>query len=193
MRKLLTVFLSIVIIFNFPMTATSQDNDTWISDTAYEACVEYGEEYGICPELIMSVIESESWGVRYVENNGCVGLMQIHEKYHRDRMKRLGVTDLYNERQNILVGTDYLRELFEEYGETATVLMIYNGTTNAITRAENGKLTKYAVKILERSAQLEEIHERKEGLNVRQSILVWIIYGNHYRCCAYDSACIYNQ
>ena len=160
MKKIiLVVFLAITIARNTPLQAVmSQDNDTWISDTAYEACVEYGKEYGICPELLMAIIERESGGDAKAENNGCKGLMQISSKWHKERMKHLGVTDIFDERNNILVGTDYLAELFKEYKEVTTVLMVYHGEKNAASRSESGIISSYAQGILERSAELEKLH-----------------------------------
>ena len=38
------------------------------------------------------------------------GLMQIQPKWHEDRMRRLGVTDLLDPEQNVRVGADLLSE-----------------------------------------------------------------------------------
>lgn len=154
MKKILVVFLPIIMEFAFSCTATSKDNDTWISETAQEACIEYGEQYGICPELIMAIIERESSGQPDAENGSCKGLMQISVKWHSDRIERLGVTDIFDERGNILVGTDLLAELAEKYGDVAVVLMAYHGERNPAEK----EISDYAEGILERSAELEMIH-----------------------------------
>lgn len=52
-------------------------------------------------------------------------------------MKELGVTDLYDPRQNMTVAADYLAELFEEYGEPGMVLMKYNGDSTSVARYGN--------------------------------------------------------
>lgn len=161
MKKLLIAFLPIIMASVVPSTIIAKDNDTFISETAYEACIEYGEEYGICPELLMAIIERESGGRADAENGGCCGLMQINPKWHSDRMKRLGVTDLLGECGNILVGTDYLAELFAEHQEAATVLMVYHGEKNAVQKAENGEISSYAQWILDRNMELERIHEKE--------------------------------
>lgn len=158
MRKVFVAFLSAAVILMFPSTSISKDNDTWISEMAQEACIKYGEQYGICPELLMAIVERESSGVPDAENGDCKGLMQIYTKWHSDRMDRLGVTDIFDEQGNILVGTDLLAELFEKYGDAAVVLMAYHGERNPAEKAERGEISDYAQGILERSAELERIH-----------------------------------
>lgn len=132
--------------------------DTYISETAKGACIEYGEEYNISPELLMAMIETESSGKPDAENGGCKGLMQIFTKYHKDRMGRLGVSDIFDERGNILVGTDYLAELCEKYEDMYLCLCIYHGESDAIEKWENGETSEYAETILERSYELEKLH-----------------------------------
>lgn len=112
----------------------------------------------ICPELIEATIERESrWNPEAV-NGDCIGLMQISERWHRERMERLGVTDLFDPYDNILVGVDYMAELFERYEDPGTVLMVYHGEKNAIEKASSGGISGYADWILTRSAELEREH-----------------------------------
>lgn len=155
MKRMIVVFLLIIVTLSVSFISTAQPAGTYISEAAQEACVKYGEEYGICPELLMAIIERESAGQVDAENGGCKGLMQISDRWHKDRMERLGVTDIYDVDGNIHVGTDYLAELFEEYGEVTTVLMVYHGERNAVEKSENGEISKYADWILTRSAELE--------------------------------------
>ncbi len=129
-----------------------------LSDVAIQACIDVGQEYGICPELLMSIIETESTGKADAENNGCIGLMQINQRWHKDRMKKLAVTDLYDEYSNILIGADYLMELAEKHGDVGLVLMVYHGESKAFENYEKGILSSYATKILERSEFLEREH-----------------------------------
>lgn len=110
----------------------------------------------------MAIIEHESSGQADVENCGCKGLMQIYEKYHRDRMERLGVEDLYDPYGNILVGCDYLAELFNEYEDMSVVLMKYNGTSDALIRIYEER-TEYAESIMKRTMELERLHEENES------------------------------
>lgn len=153
------VFLPIIIAFLIPTMANAKGKETYISKTAIEACVEYGEEYNICPELLIAIAEKESGGNAESTNSECKGIMQVAEKWHKERMEKLGITDIYDTRSNIHVAADYLNELFERYSDVAVVLMIYNGDSNAKKFAE-GKvgISKYAENILKRSEELERTH-----------------------------------
>lgn len=157
--KILSVFLLIIIALSFSVTAYASEGDTFLSKTAVNACEKYGEEYGICPELLMAIAEAESGGNPDANNGGCKGIMQISERWHKDRMERLGVTDLFDTKENILVATDYLCELFQKYEDVGAVLMFYNGDSEAKNYLNgSGKISEYAEVILERSFELERSH-----------------------------------
>ena len=84
--------------------------------------------------------------------------MQISERWHLDRMNRLGVDDLFDPYSNILVGADYISELAEKHGDVALVLDVYNGNSKAFYNNDNGIISSYAKWILERSNFLEREH-----------------------------------
>lgn len=89
----------------------------------YCLCRQYGVKY----ELVIAMIEHES-GYKFDaagDDGNSVGYMQIYEKWHKERMERLGVNDLKNPYQNILVGVDFLAELLEKYDMT-DALAVYN-------------------------------------------------------------------
>ena len=141
------------------VNATVSNKDTYISEEVQAACIKYGEEYNICPELLMAMCEKESSGKADAKNGSCKGVLQVNEKFHKERMKRLGVTDLYDIESNINVAADYLLELFEENGDIYLVLMKYNmGDATAERLYEQGIYSKYAISITERSEELERIH-----------------------------------
>lgn len=152
MKKMIKLFLPIIMWAFVEFTSTAQPTGSYIPLEEQEACVKYGEEYGICPELLMAMIERESSGRPDVENGGCKGLMQISDRWHKDRMERLEVTDIYDVDGNIHVGADYLAELFGKYEDVGIVLMVYHGEKDA---ANKEKLSSYADWILTRSAELE--------------------------------------
>lgn len=157
--KLAIAFLCCVTLLTFMCVgAKAETRETWIFDDAYSYCYEIGNQYNICPELLMAVIEKESSGKSNATNGGCVGLMQVSARWHKDRMLRLGATDLYCERDNILVAADYLSELFQKYKDPSLVLDIYNGNSKAMWNYENGVISDYAGYILDRASELERLH-----------------------------------
>lgn len=122
-------------------------------------CEEAGRAYGICPELLEAVIEEESGGnPDAVGAAGEIGLMQIYPKFHLERAERLGARCLFDPKGNIFVGADYLAELFSEYEDAGTALMVYNGVKDAAERGETGDYTDYARNILKRAEHLERLH-----------------------------------
>lgn len=123
-----------------------------------EICKEYGKEYGIAPELLEAVCWKESrFQADVVNASGtCHGIAQIHRGSHKARMERLGVTDLYDPKENIRVCVDYLAELFEKCEDPATVLEFYNG--DGAAAADPNKTSSYAQKILNISNALERVH-----------------------------------
>lgn len=94
----------------------------------YIVCKNYGIDY----EVVFALIEQESHFVwdAVGDDGGSIGLMQIQEKWHKDRMERLGVNDLTNPYHNILVGVDFLAELQAQLDDNelqmADTLAAYN-------------------------------------------------------------------
>lgn len=155
MKKLLAIALAASLVLSQPVMAKEEIEPTHISVEAQVSCYEYGEMYNICPELLMAMIEAESSGNPKAENGDCKGLMQISERWHTGRMEEIGADDIWSETDNIHTGANYLYELFNRYEDVALVLMVYNGESDAVEKAENGYISDYARKILDRSAELE--------------------------------------
>lgn len=153
-----TLIMTVCLMAQFKLQA--ENADTFISPECVAYCEEIGGQYAICPELLMAIMESESSGNPKAQNGNCKGLMQINVIYHKSRMERLGVSDIYDARGNILLAADYLAELFREHGDIGTVLMLYNGSKNALERGAQANYTEYAKKIMARSEQLERLHQK---------------------------------
>lgn len=120
---------------------------------------EAADRYSLCPELLEAMIEQESAGQEdIVSTGGDVGLLQVNPRWHRERMDKLGVDDLTDPYSNILVAADYLAELFGRYEDIYIVLQVYNGTSNAVEKAESGEYTEYARRIADRAMELERLH-----------------------------------
>lgn len=106
---------------------------------------------GIQPQIVMAMIERESdYNITCMGDGGeSYGLMQIQPKWHRERMKKLGCTDLLDPYQNVTVGIDYLCELLSRYdGDMAKALVGYN------QGHYKGTVTAYAKGVLARAEAL---------------------------------------
>lgn len=156
--KIVAIYAIVLLIFAGTFSVDAKADDTWIPADVQSICEEVGEQYDICPELLEAIIEHESSGQYNATNGNCKGLMQVNTNSHSDRMKKLGVNDIYDKRGNVLVATDYLCELFEEYEDPGTVLMVYNGVSHAVSKAEAGQYNYYTRSILKRAAELERMH-----------------------------------
>lgn len=118
---MLLVIVILIVVWSITVEAEESNLEEWRDYIEIVA-----GQYGICPELVEAVIERESSWQPDAVNGTCIGLMQINPEYHMDRMERLGVEDLRDPYDNILVGTDFLAELFRAYGDIYAVLMYYN-------------------------------------------------------------------
>ncbi len=126
-----------------------------VPEEVKEISEELGAKYNICPEMIQAICWRESRFKEDAEKAGCVGIMQVSGRWHQDRMERLGVTDLYDARQNMTVAVDYLSELVRDGEDMTEVLMTYHGESGITEKLERGELSAYAEQILEVSAMLE--------------------------------------
>lgn len=114
------------------------------------------KSYNIKPALVESIIFYESAYQIEASNGNCVGLMQVSTYWHASRAKQLGITDFYEPYSNILVGVDYLSELFRTYKDPALVLMVYNmGQAKAVPLYKKGIISNYARLILIRSEEVK--------------------------------------
>lgn len=117
------------------------------------------EQYGLDPAIVFAVIWKES---RYFytasgDNDESLGIMQIKQKFHQWRMDCLGVTDLLDPYQNVMVGCHLLGEKFQKYGDIEMALMIYNaGETGAKTKWFDKGIysNKYSQAILAKAEEL---------------------------------------
>ena len=119
------------------------------------------EAHHIEPSIVIAMIERESqFDANAIGDSGeSFGLMQIKQKWHQERMDKLGVTDLLNPYQNVTVGVDYLAELCEKHECIGMALMAYNAGSKG---AKNNWWSKgifenaYSSGVLERSEELTE-------------------------------------
>ncbi len=128
---------------DIPLTHEEQD---WLQD----AC----EEFDIPYALALGLIEKETRFQNLVGDDGAsTGYMQIQQKWHWDRMERLGVTDLLEPSGNFRVGCDFLAELYAKYNDWNVALTVYN------MGHDPGYITDYAKEVMGNYAQWQEIVE----------------------------------
>ena len=155
MRAKICIIIAAFLICQAGEGIRAQAEECIVPDYILEMSNEIGKEYNICPELLQSIAFQESRFQEDAQNGGCTGLMQVNPAWHEDRMRKLGVTDLYDPEQNMEVDADYLQELFGRYEDVGTVLMVYHGEEGAVDKVE---ASQYADEILTRSAELERLH-----------------------------------
>ena len=91
------------------------------------------EKHHIEPTVILAMIQKESSFTASImgDSGNSYGLMQIQQRYHQDRMEKLGCSDLLDPYQNVMVGIDFLAELIDYYdGNLEMALMSYNAGCN---------------------------------------------------------------
>lgn len=152
--NILGMILSVIYSL-FIMMAVNAEEQVIVPEDVKEISVELGEAYNICPETIQAIGWVESRFQPDAENGGCVGIMQVAPKWHQDRMDKLGVTDLTNTRQNMLVAVDYLSDLVQDEEDMEEVLMRYHGESRIHERLDAGEMSEYVESILTLSAELE--------------------------------------
>lgn len=101
------------------------------------------EEFDIPYEIALGLIEKETQFRNVIGDDGAsTGYMQIQQKWHWDRMERLGVSDLLDPEGNFRVGCDFLAELYGKYGDWGVALTVYNKGHNP------GYISNYAYEVL---------------------------------------------
>ncbi|MCL4110494.1 UNVERIFIED_CONTAM: hypothetical protein GTU68_022376 [Idotea baltica] len=104
-----------------------------MNDSKYASVINtYGRLYGVEPYYIRSIIAAEScFNPKAVSYKGAEGLMQLMPF----TAKRFGVSNSFDERQNILGGVKYLSFLQERFkGDIELVTASYNAGEGAVGR-----------------------------------------------------------
>lgn len=93
---------------------------------------EAAQTHGVDPRLVAAVVRRESaWNVNAVSHAGACGLMQLMP----DTARYLGVSNVFDARQNIFGGTRYLRTLLDTFdGDLDLALAAYNAGPGAVAK-----------------------------------------------------------
>ncbi len=167
MRKVIGgAILLVVLSMALPVKAQANslsiiptEDVTGIPSEIYQNAEIIGNEFDICPELLLAIAERESRFTADATNGPCKGLMQLNTGCHKARFEEMGWTtsDWSNAYINMYVAASYLADLFDEYEDVGIVLGVYHGESNAVGRGKSGNLSSYTKKILERSEELERL------------------------------------
>lgn len=105
----------------------------------YGACLEFGVEF----ELALAVMEQETQFRNLMGDGGkAYGYFQVWPKWHKDRMEKLGVTDLMDPESNFRVACDFLSECINKYG-LERGLGYYNSGEAKVTGYSREVMEKY--------------------------------------------------
>lgn len=115
----------------------AKKNDSWqapaINYMRFESLIhQAASRHNVDAALVKAVIHTESYfNPRATSHKGASGLMQLMPQ----TAEHLGVTDMYNPRQNINGGTKYLSQLMKRYGNSiALTLAAYNAGETAVAK-----------------------------------------------------------
>lgn len=104
--------------------ASAEQIDGWVEEASATLQVD--------PNLVRSVIQQESAGNSTAYSpKGAKGLMQLMDGTARD----MGVTQVWDGRQNVIGGTRYLKQLLERFdGDESLALAAYNAGPEAVRK-----------------------------------------------------------
>ena len=126
------------------------------------------DEYGVDPALVIAMIGVESsYDADAIGDGGdSVGLMQVQEKWHGERMARLGASDLMNPYENVTVGIDYIAEQLAQGKGIEWALHAYNGGVQyADEMTASGQVSDYAAKVMAEAYKLTYERRTNERLD----------------------------
>lgn len=137
--------------------------NTFVPEEYVKMADEIAARYHLSPELLIATMEHEGHGDPNSGNDyGCYGLCGVSKKWNADRMKELGVSNLYDPYGNILVAADLYYDLFLEKEDFYEVLYFYGGY-----QKDDPKGAEFAKWMERRVYNLEVIRGKHPEVNVK--------------------------
>lgn len=120
------------------LTAMTSPTVTWthwvrypvpLDDDLQRYIAEVCSRYHVPTEMVMALMDPESgYDAGAIGDSGqSFGLMQVWATEHTGRCIELECYNLLNPYQNVLVGVDFLAELWDSYGNWEQALSFYHG------------------------------------------------------------------
>lgn len=132
-------------------------------DSVHSMAEVIGEQYGISPILLQAIARVESqYTTDLTNSSGAVGICQVVPKYNKDRMDRLGITDLKNPYYNMVLCAEYIKDMrtLSPYGNDQNfIIMSYHaGINGATSKYEKNMSTDYVTSVSQTIKELEEMY-----------------------------------
>jgi soluble lytic murein transglycosylase-like protein len=136
--------------------------DVDLSEKLQQYIIDESKKYEIEPTIVFAIIEHESNCVENAigDEGRSKGLMQIQERYWKNLMDELNVSDLMNPYDNVKVGIAILNVFKNKNKNIYWILAAYNGGESYANKIDCSK-NKYANKITRRSEYLKEMYGGK--------------------------------
>lgn len=174
--KILILIISIVLIFILVQNIVLK-NIYPLKYTDY--IYKYSNEFNVDPYFVLAIIKSESnFNENALSNKNAVGLMQLLDSTASEIALELGMEykqeDLYNPEINIKLGTKYISNLLNYFGNYQLAIAAYNaGIGNINSWVENNI-------IYSDGSNIENIPFKETNIYLRKVTRDYNIYSNLY-------------
>ena len=160
MKRITSILLAIVTACTFYLNANATTKEIPIPENVQLICADAGEEFNVCPTILMALVWMESRGEKK-------NLTQItNVRWFKEGINELGLGNVKkNQKANVRLCAWYLAKWCEETEDMGYALMCWNlGENNVPNSYKVGRYNFYSRKILELSAEWEDIYYESERL-----------------------------
>lgn len=132
-------------------------------DSLRTCCIYVGQQFDVDPAILMAFAKTESnYDIYAVGSSNDSGLCQVVPEYNKDRMNKLGTTNIFDPIQNLSLCADLIKELQgSTYGyDLRFVAMAYNmGKASAKGLYAQGTISAYAKRIIKNYNKVRYLYE----------------------------------